>query len=154
MKKNKKSEKGDFALNDYMLAISIFVLSTYVVVFMYQQIYKVSAKVKVDEAIIGYVTEICEQIDLVNYDDVSTKEQVDSLIKDVLKNTSIESRINDKNDMFNIECTSIEKYTGQNAQDNIEIKDCVEKIQIRVRYTSLDSKTRNYTINKLKVKEL
>lgn len=158
MKINKKSEKGDFTLNDYMLAISIFVIGTYVVVFMYQQIYKMSAKVKIDEAVIGYVTEICEQIDLVTYDEVSTKEEVDDLIKDVIKNTPIESKINDTTDTFNIVCTDVEKYSKQQTEieklEKDENYDYVEKIHIRVSYTSLDNIKRDYYIRKIKVKEL
>lgn len=158
MKINKKSEKGDFTLNDYMLAISIFVIGTYVVVFMYQQIYKMSAKVKIDEAVIGYVTEICEQIDLVTYDEVSTKEEVDELINDVIKNTPIESKINDTKDTFIIECTDVEKYSKQQTEieklEKDESYDYVEKIHIRVKYTSLNDTIRDYKINKIKVKEL
>lgn len=139
----RKSEKGEVALNDYMIAIVLFMLGATMVSYMYLQIYKLSAKVKIDEAIIGYVTEICEQIDLENYENVSTVEQVDNVINKTLENTPIK-------DLVEIKCTEVEKFSEKYNVAN----DYVERIHLTIKYTSLNQNVRNYTINKLKVKEI
>jgi len=138
----RKSEKGEVALNDYMIAIVLFMLGATMVSYMYLQIYKLSAKVKIDEAIIGYVTEICEQIDMENYENVSTVEQVNNVINKTLKNTPIK-------DLVEIKCTEVEKFS-----EKYNVNDYVERIHLTIKYTSLNQNARNYTINKLKVKEI
>lgn len=138
----RKSEKGEVALNDYMIAIVLFMLGATMVSYIYLQIYKLSAKVKIDEAIIGYVTEICEQIDMENYENVSTVEQVNNVINKTLKNTPIK-------DLVEIKCTEVEKFS-----EKYNVNDYVERIHLTIKYTSLNQNARNYTINKLKVKEI
>jgi hypothetical protein len=138
----RKSEKGEVALNDYMIAIVLFMLGATMVSYMYLQIYKLSAKVKIDEAIIGYVTEICEQIDMENYENVSTVEQVNNVINKTLENTPIK-------DLVEIKCTEVEKFS-----EKYNVNDYVERIHLTIKYTSLNQNARNYTINKLKVKEI
>ena len=105
--KIRKSERGETALNDYMIAIVIFMIGAVTVSYLYINIYKLSAKVKIDEAVIGYITEICEQIDLTSYENVSKVEQVNEIINNTLKNTPTK-------DLVTIECTEIEKYDEMN----------------------------------------
>ena len=69
-----KNENGIVNI-DYVTSIIILILGSVAVLTMYLGIYKTMAKTKIDEAIIGYVTEICETIDLNNYEDVDTKEE-------------------------------------------------------------------------------
>ena len=133
--KIRKSERGEVALNDYMIAIVIFMIGAVTVSYLYINIYKLSAKVKIDEAVIGYVTEICEQIDLTPYENVSKVEQVNEIINNTLKNTPVK-------DLVTIECTEVEK------------SDYVERIHLRIRYESLNKNIRDYYINKIKVKEI
>ena len=145
--KIKKSERGEIALNDYMIAIAIFMIGAVTVSYLYINIYKLSAKVKIDEAVIGYITEICEQIDLISYENVSTVEQVnDEIINNTLKNTPIK-------DLVKIECTEVEKFDEANTT---EYKNYVERIhlKIKIKYESLNKNTREYYINKIKVKEI
>ena len=145
--KIKKSERGEVALNDYMIAIAIFMIGAVTVSYLYINIYKLSAKVKIDEAVIGYITEICEQIDLISYENVSTVEQVnDEIINNTLKNTPIK-------DLVKIECTEVEKFDEANKT---EYKNYVERIhlKIKIKYESLNKNTREYYINKIKVKEI
>lgn len=140
--KIKKSERGEAALNDYMIAIILFMIGAVTVSYLYLSIYKLSSKVKIDESIIGYVTEICEQIDLTTYENVSTVEQVNGIINKTLENTPIK-------DLVEIECTEVEKYSEKN-----NVKDYVERIHLRIKYTSLNDNVRDFNINKLKVKEI
>lgn len=142
--KIRKSERGEAALNDYMIAIVIFMIGAVTVSYLYINIYKLSAKVKIDEAVIGYVTEICEQIDLTPYENVSKVEQVNEIINNTLKNTPIK-------DLVTIECTEVEKF---NEINNTNYSDYVERIHLRIRYESLNKNIRDYYINKIKVKEI
>lgn len=142
--KIRKSERGEAALNDYMIAIVIFMIGAVTVSYLYINIYKLSAKVKIDEAVIGYITEICEQIDLTPYENVSKVEQVNEIINNTLKNTPIK-------DLVTIECTEVEKF---NELNNSNYSDYVERIHLRIRYESLNKNIRDYYINKIKVKEI
>ncbi len=142
--KIRKSERGETALNDYMIAIVIFMIGAVTVSYLYINIYKLSAKVKIDEAVIGYVTEICEQIDLTPYENVSKVEQVNEIINNTLKNTPVK-------DLVTIECTEVEKF---NEINNTNYSDYVERIHLRIRYESLNKNIRDYYINKIKVKEI
>lgn len=142
--KIRKSERGEVALNDYMIAIVIFMIGAVTVSYLYINIYKLSAKVKIDEAVIGYVTEICEQIDLTPYENVSKVEQVNEIINNTLKNTPVK-------DLVTIECTEVEKF---NEINNSNFSDYVERIHLRIRYESLNKNIRDYYINKIKVKEI
>ncbi len=142
--KIRKSERGEVALNDYMIAIVIFMIGAVTVSYLYINIYKLSAKVKIDEAVIGYVTEICEQIDLTPYENVSKVEQVNEIINNTLKNTPVK-------DLVTIECTEVEKF---NEINNTNYSDYVERIHLRIRYESLNKNIRDYYINKIKVKEI
>lgn len=142
--KIRKSERGEAALNDYMIAIVIFMIGAVTVSYLYINIYKLSAKVKIDEAVIGYVTEICEQIDLTPYENVSKVEQVNEIINNTLKNTPVK-------DLVTIECTEVEKF---NEINNTNYSDYVERIHLRIRYESLNKNIRDYYINKIKVKEI
>ena len=142
--KIRKSERGEAALNDYMIAIVIFMIGAVTVSYLYINIYKLSAKVKIDEAVIGYITEICEQIDLTSYENVSKVEQVNEIINNTLKNTPVK-------DLVTIECTEVEKF---NEINNTNYSDYVERIHLRIRYESLNKNIRDYYINKIKVKEI
>ena len=142
--KIRKSERGEVALNDYMIAIVIFMIGAVTVSYLYINIYKLSAKVKIDEAVIGYITEICEQIDLTSYENVSKVEQVNEIINNTLKNTPVK-------DLVTIECTEVEKF---NEINNTNYSDYVERIHLRIRYESLNKNIRDYYINKIKVKEI
>ena len=142
--KIRKSERGEAALNDYMIAIVIFMIGAVTVSYLYINIYKLSAKVKIDEAVIGYITEICEQIDLTPYENVSKVEQVNEIVNNTLKNTPIK-------DLVTIECTEVEKF---NEINNTNYIDYVERIHLRIRYESLNKNIRDYYINKIKVKEI
>ena len=149
--KIRKSERGEAALNDYMIAIVIFMIGAVTVSYLYINIYKLSATVKIDEAVIGYITEICEQIDLISYENVSTVEQVnDEIINNTLKNTPIKDLIT--KDLIKIECTEVEKF--DEANKTTEYKNYVERIHLIIKYESLNKNNREYHINKIKVKEI
>lgn len=133
MKKN--TEKGVMNI-DYITSIVVFMIGSVAILSLYVITYKNMAKIKVDETIIGYITEICENIDLVNYNNVDTTAEVDQLISMI-----------DIPNQYNVRCDSIEKYS-----DNNDELDLVFKINLRVSY-SFDGLDRDYVISKTKVKE-
>ena len=133
MKKN--NEKGVVNV-DYITAIILFMISSVAILALYVNTYKEMAKIKVDETIIGYITEICENIDLVNYTNVDTQTKVEQLINEI-----------NIPEQYNITCDSIEKYN-----DATDASDLVLKINLRVNY-SFDNLNRDYVISKIKVKE-
>lgn len=134
MKRN--NEKGIINV-DYITAIIVFMISSVAILALYISVYKNMSKIKVDETIIGYITEICENIDLVNYSNVDTQEKVNSLINEI-----------EIPEQYSVLCESVEKYADE---DNNSL-DLVCKINLRVNY-SFDSLNRNYVISKVKVKE-
>ena len=74
-----KSERGATGI-DVAGGLIIFVAASAIIVTMYYQIYMNVAIAKIHEVAIGCVTEIFEQIDLENYDDI-TDTKVQSLIE-------------------------------------------------------------------------
>lgn len=130
-----KNESGVINI-DYITAIIVFMISSVAILALYVGTYKAMSKIKVDETIIGYITEICENIDLVNYNNVSTQTGVNQLIDEI-----------DIPEQYNVTCESIEKYS--NNTDNLDL---VLKINLRVKY-SFEGLNRDYVISKVKVKE-
>ena len=92
-------------------------------------------KLKVNQVMIGYITEICEEIDAENYTDL-TQERVNKIISacNIPRQYSVTS--------------SITKYTSINKS----AKDVVEKININVSY-KVGNQNMKYTVYKVKIKE-
>jgi len=132
-----KNEKG--AVNvDISTGIIVFIIGSVAVLGLYLTIYKSMARIKIDEMIISYITEICENIDLKNYEDVNTKQKIDSLIAEV-----------NIPEGYNISCDSIEESS---IIANNDKSDVVKKINLKVEY-KLNNETRDYIVSKIKVKE-
>lgn len=130
-----RSEKGITNI-DYVVAIIIFMIGSVAVLGLYYNMYKTMSKIKIDETIIGYITEICEDIDLENYRDVDTEEEINQIIRSA-----------NIPEQYLVECIGIEKQNDTN-----EALDVVQKINIKVSYSYGDS-NREYVIKKVKVKE-
>ncbi|MBR3134021.1 MAG: hypothetical protein IKG56_00990 [Clostridia bacterium] len=135
MKINK--EKG-IANVDYVVALIVFLLGSVAVLGLYLNVYKTMSKIKIDETIIGYMTEICETIDLENYETVDSKDKVQALVDSV----AIPNQ-------YKVECSSVDKYN--NAREGEE-QDIIEKINFRISY-KIDDMQREYILSKVKVKE-
>lgn len=136
-----KSERGATGI-DVAGGLIIFVAASAIIVTLYYQIYMNVAIAKIHEVAIGCVTEIFEQIDLENYDDI-TDTKVQSLIE--------QSKINqyfDKSRNHSTITYTIEKYS-----DEIEsAEDIVKKIKITVTY-SVNGQEREFKMNKIKIRE-
>lgn len=135
-----KNERG-ITTADFVMGMVIFIIGATAILQLYLQIYKFTARVKINDTILGYVTEICEQIDLVNYDDITVEN-----VQKMITNAKIPSN-------FTVNCLGVEKYSDDFKDANEkEIPDIVEKVYLNVSY-KFDNKDRNYEITKLKVKE-
>ncbi|MBR3325160.1 MAG: hypothetical protein IKG14_03855 [Clostridia bacterium] len=134
----KKNNENGIVNIDYITAVIIFMIGSVTVLGLYVSNYKSMAKIKIDETIIGYITEICENIDLVNYENIDTQEEVNQIIDSI-----------DIPEQYIVECASVEKYSNNELQDTLDL---VMRINLRVRY-SFDNLSRDYVISKIKVKE-
>lgn len=132
-----RSEKGVTNL-DYVIAILIFISGSVAALGLYLSIYTSMAKIKINETIVGYITEICETIDLEVYNTVDTKAEINTLI----------GRANIP-PQYKVECIGIDKYNGATEGEE---NDVIEKINIKVNY-EIDGNDREYIISKVKVKE-
>ena len=140
MKKNIRKvnkEKGATAL-DISTGALIFMLFTSVIFTLYLQIYKQSSLIKIHQDAMGYVIQICEDIDLEDY----------SVTEDLkeYKNYIIE-KINLPVDKYTLTFQQ-EKYIDKHPEAN----DIVKKIIINIKYT-FDNEERSIEIKKIKVKE-
>lgn len=134
---NVKSEKAATAL-DITTGVLIFVTFTSVIFALYLQIYKQSSIIKIHQDAMGYVIQICEDIDLQSYE---ATENLEEYKADVI------SRINFPEDRYKLNF-QLEKY----IESNPEAEDLVKKITVNISYT-FDNEERSIEIKKIKVKE-
>lgn len=131
----KNKEKGVLQI-DFISAFIIFMVSSVVILSMYYNTYALMTRIKVNEALIGYITEVCEEIDLENYDDI-TQERVNKIITAC----GIPAE-------YNFKLSSITKYSDT-ASGSLDL---VKKLNFTSTYT-VAGKKQTYTISKVKVKE-
>lgn len=131
-----KSEEGITGI-DLTTALIIFIIGSVSVLNLYYQIYTLTVKTKIESTIIGYMTEICEEIDLRNYEDVDTPQDIQSNVIDKAKVP----------EQYKIK-TTVDKYN----EDNSEAEDIVERINFLIEY-KVGNSNNSYTISKIKVRE-
>lgn len=135
--KKTKYEKGATAL-DVSTGALIFMLFTSIIFTLYLQIYKQSSLIKIHEDALGYMIEICEDIDLKNYNDTEDLSEYKEYII---------NKINLPLDRYTLTLQQ-EKYIDIHP----EADDIIKKIVINVKYT-FDNEERSIEIKKIKVKE-
>ena len=130
----RKNEKGVLEI-DFATGMILFMISSAAIITMYANIYTLMVKLKINQVMIGYITEICEEIDAENYTDL-TQDRVNKIISacNIPSQYSVTS--------------SITKYTSINKSAN----DVVEKININVSY-KVGNQNMKYTVYKVKIKE-
>ena len=137
IKRKEKNEKGATGI-DIATGAVIFILFTSTIFTLYLQIYKQSALVKIHQDIIGYMVEICEDIDMKSYEETEDLNQYGQ---------QVVSQVNLPTNKYTLTLTE-EKY----IETNPEAQDLVKKIKISIKYT-FDNKEREIQINKIKIKE-
>lgn len=130
-------EKGATAL-DIATGALIFMLFTSVIFTLYLQIYKQSSLVRIHQDAMGYMIQICEDIDFQDYNATEDLEEY--------KNQII-SQINLPVERYTLTLQQ-EKYIDTHPDAN----DIVKRIIVNIRYT-FDDEERNIEIAKIKVRE-
>ncbi len=137
MNKKINSQKGATGI-DVATGAIIFMLFTSTIFTLYLQIFKQSSLVKIHEEAMGYIIEICEDIDMQTYQTTENLETYKQLVI---------SQINFPVDKYDLVLTQ-EKYIDTDTSAT----DLVKRIKINVKY-NFDNKEREIQINKIKVKE-
>ena len=130
-----KKEKGILQI-DFVTAFVIFSIGSVFILTMYYKIYILMTRIKINEAFIGYATEVCEEIDLENYDEI-TENRVNEIIK-----------ICNIPEEYNFKLEQITNYSDLNPNAN----DLVKKLQFSATY-EIAGTEKKYVINKVKVRE-
>lgn len=130
---NIKSEKGITGI-DLTTALIIFIIGGVSIVTLYYNIFLLTAKIKIESTIIACLTDICETIDLLSYEEVDTVEKIKTNVIDQA-NVPSQYTIN----------TEIDNYSGN-------FDNSIERITFIINYQVGNSNS-SYTINKIKVKE-
>lgn len=136
-KKQIKKEKGATSI-DIATGTLIFMLFTSLIFTLYLQIYKQTALIKIHQNAMGYIIEICEDIDMKNYKDIENLE--------AYKNSLIAELGIDVN-KYNLTLTQ-EKYIDTHS----DAQDIVKRIKISIKYI-FDNEERQIEVNKIKVQE-
>lgn len=135
--KKLNKEKGATAL-DISTGALVFMLFTSIIFTLYLQIYKQSSLIKIHQDAMGYIIEICEDIDLKNYSETENLEEY--------KNYII-NKINLPVDRYTLTLEQ-EKYIDSYP----EADDIIKRIIVKIKYT-FDNEERTIEIKKIKVKE-
>lgn len=132
-----KKETGATGL-DIALGALILMMFTSLIFSLYLQIYKQTSLIKIHENAMGYLIQICEDIDIKEYEETENLEEY--------KNQIIQT-INIPKDKYTLLMYQ-EKYIDQNPK----AQDLVKKITVKITY-NFDGEDRTITIKKIKVKE-
>lgn len=132
-----KNEKGATGL-DVATGALIFILFTTVILTLYVQIYKQSAIIKIHENAMGYIIQVCEDIDMREYGEIENLQEYTNLII---------AQIGLPVDRYTL-TLSQEKYIDTHP----EAQDIVKRITVSIRY-NFDGQDRQIDVNKIKVKE-
>ena len=130
-------ENGATAL-DIATGALIFMLFTSVIFTLYLQIYKQSSLIKIHQDAMGYMIQICEDIDLQDY---GATEDLNEYGQEII------SKIALPQDRYTLTLQQ-EKYIDSHPEAN----DIVKKIIVNIKYV-FDDEERNIKIEKIKVKE-
>jgi hypothetical protein len=132
-----KKETGASGL-DVATGALIFMMFTSLIFSLYLQIYKQTSLIKIHENALGYIIQICEDIDMKSYGETEDLAEY--------KNQVIQT-INMPEDKY-----TLLMYQEKYIDENPNAQDLVKKITINVTY-NFDGEDRTITIKKIKVKE-
>ena len=139
---NLRSEKGLSGV-DMTVGIIIFMIGSVVIFNMYASIFSLSSKLKVNESIVGYITEICEQIDYENYEDVD-----EARVRQIIEGANIPDGYS-----VSVKMKTYKQFLIEQIGTDGGIEDLVKTFTFTISY-SINGQNRNFTVDKTKVKEL
>lgn len=143
LKKIKRKERGELEV-DFATGLILFMIGSVAIITMYVNIYTMVVRLKANEVAIGYITEICEEIDAESYDQVINN---NTSTKSTARLTQIINSCVKETDLYTITPTIV-KYNETNTAAN----DVVAKVGLNIKY-KIGNQQMDYTINKIKVKE-
>lgn len=141
-----RNEKGVVGA-DVVIGILIFVVGSVSALFLYSNMYSVITQIKVNEEIIGCITDIFEKVDDELYDNINEQG-----MQTIIASANVP-------DGFEIEYTitnykdTVEAKRAQSGTTGEEVEDLVKRVTLNVKY-SVEKVNRNYTIGRIKVREL
>ena len=136
-----KNELGATGI-DIVSGIIIFIISTAVVISLYYQIYITTTQTKIHQVAIGCITEIFEEIDLINYDEVT-----ETKVKDMIDEKKLSEYFNKEKNDSSVEYSVIDFSTQSGAK-----QDLVKQVNITVIYKVGDNIT-TLPMSKIKIRE-
>lgn len=137
-----QNEKGVVGA-DVVVGIIIFLIGSLSALMLYTNMYSVVKKIKINEELIGYITDIFEKVDDELYDNINEER-----MEEIIASSNIPEAFELEYSITNYKDT-VEAKGGSSA----EVEDLVKRITLNVKY-SIDHIDRNYTIGRIKVREL
>ena len=136
-----KNERGITGI-DVASGIIIFVIASAAIVNLYYQIYVTTVQTRVHEVAVGCITQVFENIDLINYEEI-TETKVGELIDEANMNEYFKKEKNN----------SYVEYSLTNYQEASGVeKDLIKKVTITVIYT-VGNKQITFPMSKIKIRE-
>ena len=147
---NLRNEKGVVGA-DAVVGIIVFLIGSVMILFLYANMHSIITQIKVNEEIIGCITDIFEKVDDELYDNID-----DEKMQEIITTANVP-------ELFEIKYT-ITSYTDVITEkraeaeigtvtSNEEIEDLVKRVTLNVKY-SVNKVPRDFTIGRIKVREL
>ncbi len=141
-----QDEKGVIGA-DAVVGIIVFVIGSVSALFLYSNMYSIMTQIRVNEEMIGCITDIFEKVDDELYDNINVEG-----MQAIITSANVPKG-------FKIECTitnykaTVDAKRAQTGTTGEEVEDLVKRVTLNVKY-SLHKISRNYTIGRIKVREL
>lgn len=142
----KPNEKGVVGA-DVVIGILIFVIGSVSALFIYSNMYSVIAKIKINEELIGCITDIFEKVDNELYDNINEEE-----LQKIIASSNISDAFQIEYSITNYKDT-VEAKRAQAGTTGEEVEDLVKRVTLNIKY-SIQNQDRNFTIGRIKVREL
>lgn len=136
-----KSEKG-ITGTDITVGIILFLLASSVIFTLFHNIYMTVIEIKIHEVAVGVITDIFENIDLENYENLT-----ETKLQKIINDSNAKNYFNLIQDKSKVEY-KIEKYSDINPN----AEDIVKKIKIVVNY-KINGISKKISMNKIKIRE-
>ena len=140
------NEKGVVGA-DVVVGILVFIIGSVSALFLYSNMYSVVTKIGINEKIIGCITDIFEKVDDELYDNIN-----DEKMQQIIASANIPEAFKIEYSITNYKDT-VEAKRAQSGTTGEDIEDLVKRVTINVKY-SIDKADRNFTIGRIKVREV
>lgn len=143
---NSRNEKGVVGA-DVVVGILIFLIGSVSALFLYSNMYTIITQLKINEEIIGCITDIFEKVDDELYEDIDEQG-----MQEIITAANVPEEFDIQFTITNYKDT-VDSKRADAGTTGEEVEDLVKRVTLNVKY-SIDKIDRNYTISRIKVKEL